>query len=317
MVAAISFSAALGAAPAKAVAEDLYARIHILLKNGQANDALAALQTMLATNSQDAQAHNLLCRVHYEQQQWADATRECETAVKLSPNNSEFHDWLGRAYGEQAQRASMLSAYGLAKKVHAEFEQAAALDPHNVQALVDLGEFSVDAPGFLGGGIDKAQAIAGKLQPLDAGKSHILLAAIASKNKDTSTAERELKLAVAQSKSPAKAWMALASFYGKQNNLSAMVQAVQSGVSADKSHGSALVEGAGTLMRYKQNPGQAESMLRQYLASTDKSEDAPAFQVHVQLGNLLAEQGNKQAAQQEYAAAQAMASGYAIGHHAK
>jgi hypothetical protein len=51
-------------------------------------------------------------------------------------------------------------------------------------------------------------------------------------------------------------------------------------------------------------------MLRQYLASHDQSEDAPAFQVRVQLGNLLAANGDKTEATKEFAAAHTLASDY-------
>jgi Flp pilus assembly protein TadD len=289
-----------------------------LLSQGKANIAIAVLQEALSANPQDAQAHNLLCRVYYQEERWSDAVRECQTAVQLDHNNSEYHDWLGRVYGEQAQRAAMLTAYGLAKKVHAEFVAAVQLDPHNVPALCDLGEFTVDAPGFLGGGLDKAGAIAAQLRPLDAGKYHWLLAKIAGKKKDPATAERELKLAIASSKAPAEAWMDLASFYGRQGDLPAMEQAVQRGRTADRAPGAALVDGASILLRYKRNFPLAEQMLRQYLTSDDLTEGAPAFQVHDELGALMARQGRTTEAQQEYVTAQALDSGDAtIRQHAQ
>ncbi len=282
------------------------------LKDGHANDAIAALQKIIATNANDAAAHNLLCRVEYQEKRWDDASHECEKAVQLQPNNSQFHDWLGRVTGAQAEHASKFSAFGLAKKVHKEFETAVKLDPHNVDALNHLGEFAIQAPGFLGGGMDKAKSVRQQLQPLNAEKYHAFRADMAMKNKDATGAEKELKLAIASSKTPAHAWMELARFYAHQKNIAAMESAIRSGMSADPQHSEACVEGASLLIRQKQNPAQAEQMLRAYLASSNQSEDAPAFQVHVKLGNLLAHQGNKAAAQQQYAAAHALATDYAI-----
>lgn len=54
----------------------------------------------------------------------------------------------------------------------------------------------------------------------------------------------------------------------------------------------------------------SEQMLRQYLASGQQSEDAPVFQVYVQLGNLLASDGDRAGAEQQYAAAHNLASNY-------
>ncbi len=288
-----------------------YTRIRALLNNGHANDAITALHMVLSIHPQDATAHNLLCRVEYQEERWADAIPECEAAVKLQPLNSQFHLWLGRVYGQQAQHGSKWAAFGLARKVHAEFQSAVQLDPRDIAALADLAEYETEAPGFLGGGLDKAQTTALLLQPLDAEKYHELLAKIAFKQKDIPTAEREMQLAVEQSKFPASAWMHLAGFRAWQKNRPAMELALQQGRNADPNHGIAWVEGASVLIRYKQNFPIAEQMLRKYLASSNQSENAPAFQVHTQLGKLLALQGNKSDAQREFSAAHALASDYA------
>ncbi len=294
---------------------DRHHSVQELIARGHADEAIAALLPLIAADPQNATAHNLLCRVQYQEERWPEAIRECETAVHLQPGNSEFHDWLGRADGQQAQRVSMFSAFGLARKVRAEFQTAVQLDPRNVAALCDLGEFDVEAPGFLGGGLDRAASIAQQLQPLNAEKYHELLARVAMKKKDIPSAERELKFSVAQAKAPAAAWMRLAGFYARRQNFPAMEQSIQSGMAADPGKGIAWVEGASILIHYKQNLPLAERMLRAYLASPNQSEDAPAFQVQVTLAHLLASQGNKAAALQEDAAAQALASDYAAARH--
>jgi Flp pilus assembly protein TadD len=60
-----------------------------------------------------------------------------------------------------------------------------------------------------------------------------------------------------------------------------------------------------------QSPQLAVDLLREYLASPAKSDDAPAFKVRLQLGNLLAHHGDVASARREYAAAAALAPNYA------
>jgi predicted Zn-dependent protease len=280
------------------------------LKNGHADDAIALLQQDLSKNSTNAADHGLLCRVYIQEEQWKEAEQECNHAVELQPNNSSYHQWLGRAYGDAAAHASLTSAYSLAKKVHAEFETAVRLDPTNQSALSDLGEYLIDVPRILGGGPDHAEKIAQQLQPLNAARYHALQAKIDAKKSDDSGAEQEWKLAIQNSSYPAAEWMGLADFYAERKNYPAMQQAIQSGIAADPGNGPALVLGATLLIEKHKNPAQAEQMLRQYLASRQQSEDAPAFQVQVQLGKLLAENGDKTEAAQEFAAAHALASDY-------
>src|SRR6185437_731725 len=280
------------------------------LNNGHANDAIALLQEDLSRDSANAADHDLLCRVYIQEEQWTPAEQVCNRAVELEPNNSRYHEWLGRAYGGAAAHASLPSAYSLAKKVHAEFEAAVRLDPTNQSALSDLGEYLIDVPRILGGGPDHAEEIAKQLQPLNAARYHALQAKIDAKRSDHSGAEQQWKLAIQTSSYPADEWMGLAEFYADRKNFPAMERAIQSGIAADPSDGHALVRGATLLIVKHKDPAQSEQMLRRYLASHRQSEEAPAFQVQVQLGKLQAANGDKTEAANQFAAAHALASEY-------
>ena len=100
-----------------------------MLNAGRADDAIRTLQQQIAQSPSDAEAHNLLCRGYYMLDEWDPAVAECERARDLDPNNSLYHLWLGRAYGEKADHAGFLSGASLAKKVRVEFERAVELDP--------------------------------------------------------------------------------------------------------------------------------------------------------------------------------------------
>ncbi len=282
------------------------------LNLGRADAALVRLDAALIQNQNDAEAHNLRCRVYYQEEQWDQAIADCEAAVKLDPGNSNDHLWLGRAYGQKAAHVSMMSAYKLARKVAAEFAQAVQLDPHNADALADLGEFDVSAPAVVGGGRNRAEAVEQQLQSVNPGDALTLAARIAENRKDYAAAEADYKAAIAQASDQADAWMDLAAFYQRRGRLADMDAAAHTGASLDRRHGVALVDGAATLAKAGQEPQTAIRWLQQYLNSHAQSEDAPAFAVHAQLARLLQDQGNAQAAQDEIAAAHALASGYRV-----
>jgi tetratricopeptide (TPR) repeat protein len=286
------------------------AAAYILLQRGDADKAIAALQNILAASPQDATTHNLLCRAFYEEHRWPEAIDECQRAVALDPNQSEFHTWLGRSYGEAAEHASLFAAFNLARKVHTEFEAAVQLAPQSVAALSDLGEYAVEAPGFLGGGLDKAERIAKQLQPLSAEAYHAQMARIAHKRKDPQSQERELKLAIAQSPAPGHAWMQLASFEAWRGAYPSMEQAIRSGLAADPQRDGALVDGASILIRHKYDVELAKNLLQMYIASRHTTEETPVFVAEAMLGRLLRQQGDIAGAEKEFAAAHALASGY-------
>jgi tetratricopeptide (TPR) repeat protein len=283
------------------------------LNQGRADEGLQALDAVLAQEPHNAEAHNLRCRIYLQEQRWSDAIKSCQAAVKLEPDNSNYHLWLARAIGEKADRVSFITAFRMAKQIHQEFETAAKLGPHNANALSDLGEFYVDAPGIVGGGIDKAEPVAQQLEAFAPDRAHYLRARIAEGRKDYARAEEEYKAAIAASKDPADAWMDLASFYRKRQRWDDMIQAVHKGAESDTRHGVASADGASVLIRAGRELPFARQLLEQYLASSHKSEDAPAFQTHVQLGKLLTTLGDAPGAQQQFAAAVELAKDYKAG----
>jgi tetratricopeptide (TPR) repeat protein len=281
-----------------------------LLQQGRVDEAAATLHTVLAAQPGDAQAHQLLCRIYYTQDMADGAIHECELAVSNAPSSSDNQMWLGRAYGFKASHANPFHALNLAVKVRVAFEHAVQLDPENVQAMSDLGEFYVAAPSLIGGGLDKAQALAATMQPHFPAQTHRLLALIAEKKKDNTAAEAEFSSAVAAGKTP-ESYIDLGQFYQRHNQPDKMLEALQSGVAADHRKGPALVDAASILTEAHRSPELAETLLRAYLSSSAKTDDAPAFKVHVQLGHLLAQNGDPAGAHREYATALTLASKYA------
>jgi tetratricopeptide (TPR) repeat protein len=283
--------------------------------HGRADDALRTLDGTLQSNSGDAAAWNLQCRIYLAQGRWEGAIASCGRAVQIAPGSSEYHLWLGRAYGEKASHAKLVAAYQTAKLAHAEFETAVALDGQNREALSDLGQYYVEAPRFLGGGRAKAQGLVARLNALDPARADELRARIAEAQKDYAGAEQNWRVKIAASQSSpeaaAQAWMDLGSFYRRRGRWDEMLAALKSGAAADTRHGPALVDGASTLIESGHEPALAAQWLREYLEGNALSETAPAFAVHAELGNLLKKQGDVSAADREFAAAHALSANYA------
>ena len=285
------------------------AQANAALQAGQADRALAILASMPSS----AESHNLRCRVFFTLEQWATAAEECEQAVRLDPNSSLDHMWLGRTLGEKAGRASFLSAYSLAKRVRGEFEIAVRLNPRSAEALADLGEFYYDAPGIVGGGEDKAYRIADQLDKVSPSRAYELRGRIAEKRKDFDTAEREFKQAVSVDPHPAFPWTTLASFYHRRSRWSDMDAALKNVLKAsehDHHAGVALYDGASVLIAAKRNPELAVRMLEEYIAEPFKSEEAPACAAFTRLARLKAQLGDLPEARRDRGEALKLAHAY-------
>jgi tetratricopeptide (TPR) repeat protein len=287
--------------------------VNAALQAGEADKALGLLDPVVTQDNAPAEAHNLECRVRLVVGELDRAVSECEKAVALDPDNAWEHVWLGRALGEKADRASFLSAYALAKRVRNEFNEAVRLDPQNAEALASLGEFDCSAPGIVGGGLDKAEDVAAQLEKVDPPKAHELLATIAEQRKDYDAAEHEFRRAIETGTHPAYQWMALASYYRRRQRWTEMAAAVRGGVNAeqrDHRAAPALFNGASTLAKAGRELPLAARMMEDYLASADKSEDAPAFVAYWRLAQVREQMGDSSAADRDRAAALAMAHDY-------
>jgi tetratricopeptide (TPR) repeat protein len=280
------------------------------LQEGRVDDAATILRAAIGADAKDGFAHQLLCRVYYAQSLADEAIHECELAVASpSANNEQASDsqlWLGRSYGLKARHAGPFAGYKLARKVQASFARAVELNPSSISALNDLGEYDVSAPFIVGGGTDKAQALAYRMMPRYPGAAHLLLARIAQSNDDSKTAEAEFRQEVAIERSP-EAWIDLAQFYQTHKRPDEAVAAIRSALAVDRAHGPALVDAASILTAAHRDPELAERCLRDYLSSHAKSDAAPAFKVHLQLARLLTERGKTKEANREEEAAAALA----------
>lgn len=274
-----------------------------LLATGHVDEAIATLDHQINAEPNDAVAHNLLCRAYFSLGDWDRGIRDCERAVALDPNNSQFHLWLGRIYGEKADRVSFFTAAGLAKRVVREFEAAVHLNPGSVDARTDLAEFYLEAPGIVGGGRDKAEQQADSLQSLDPAKAHWVNARIAEKKHDTAEAEKEYRAAIDVSHGAASAWLNLGLFYRHSQRWDDMEQALLHVRSATLDRPDALVDAAEILIHSNRNLMEAIQLLHAYMHSSSQVEQAPAFKVHYLLGTASEKLGDRRKAVAEYQAA--------------
>ncbi|MGZ4816388.1 MAG: tetratricopeptide repeat protein [Terriglobales bacterium] len=276
---------------------------------GRVDDAVRTLNARVQSNPADAEAYHLLSRAYFHLKKWDDAITYGERAVELNPNNAAYYMWLGRAYGEKADASSFITAAGLTKKIKSNFEKAVELDGRSVAARSDLAEFYIEAPGFMGGGVDKAAEQARQIAPLDPAKAHWVYARIAEKKKDGATAESEYKAAI-QAGADSDHWLNLASFYRRQNRLEEMEQAVNKAIASPMKNSNSLYDAATLLYKASRNLPGAASYVQRYLSSGVVNEEAPTFEAHYLLGAILEKQGNTAAAAQEYRASLALAGEY-------
>ncbi len=279
-----------------------------LLASGRINDVLSVATARIEHSPHDTDAYLLAAQAYLAIEDWDKALENSQRAVTFAPDNSDYHMWLGRVYGQKAEHSSIFSKMGWAKKARRELERAVELNPANVGARSDLTEFYIDAPGLVGGGVDKARGQIDALLKLDAAVAHSMLARIADKDNDRPRAERELRAAIDSTQDKARYWIELAAYYEKWKRTDDMEKTVNTAMAAPRVRTDVIFYAGEILFRNNRNFPRAEELLRQYLAAPD--EEVPAFRAHYLLGQLFEKQGRKPDAAREYRSALALVPDY-------
>lgn len=280
------------------------------LRAGHADAASGQLQGVLAAHPNSGSAHLLLCRVFLSEGLFSEAVAECQAALANGlDHDSAAQDWAGRAEGRQAEHAGMFQGLKLAIQVHAAFEAAVRLDPHNEAACADLGEYYTEAPAIVGGGTGRALGLADRVERPLPTVAHRIRAMIAERGKEYVTAEREFQLAVDSTHAPG-AMVDLAAYYDRRHDHDKAVAVAREALRADPRCDSSVVGAAG-ILEGQHETAQAEAAMQSYLDHDAQSDAEPTFHVHTLLANNLARSGDKAGARAEYTQALSLASRYA------
>jgi tetratricopeptide (TPR) repeat protein len=266
--------------------------------------AVQLLQEAAAKNPQDGEAYLLLAKSYNEMQQHDAAIASAERAVSLEPENSVYHEWLGRVYGGKAEHAGIFSGLSLAKKTRKEFETAVRLDGGNFSARQALIEYDCSAPGIAGGGEDKARPQIARLAELDAAEGHYAAGNCRRQKKDFAAADVEFAQALDNHPKSANLIYDIGDYAMKHSQPERLTTVANEGQKIAPADPRGKFYRAVALVLTKDVRGDAESLLREYLKRAPTRSGYPRpFEAHEWLGRLYENQGKTQPAIAEYEAA--------------
>jgi tetratricopeptide (TPR) repeat protein len=263
-------------------------------------EARTELSAAAKSDPKNAGAAYYLGRAYLADTAYSDAAKWLERAVDLDPKNSAYHLWLGNAYGSLAQRANKFKQPFLAKKVKNEFERAVELDPNNLDAREGLISFYLQAPGFMGGSVDKAKATAQEIAKRNAYRGHFAMGNIYAHDKDSAAVEREYTRVIADFPDSASGYygaialqLARKQFDAAWSTLDRLTQRRPQDMGVQYQIGRiAAVSG--------QNLDRGEQALRKYLTYTPSQNEPQLSRAHFRLAQIYEKRGQKELAVSEY-----------------
>jgi cytochrome c-type biogenesis protein CcmH/NrfG len=235
----------------------------------------AALRALDADGSQDTQVLLLAGQIYYQLGKYKEASEQLEKASQLEPGSAELFLWLGRSLGRRAETSSVFTAPGYAVRCRKALERAVALDEKNVEALSDLATYYLEAPGFLGGSLEKAEKLAPQIAALDAAEGQSVQARIDEKRQDFSGAEAHLRRAAEMKPRQIDRLIDLAQFFARRGELQQSEQALVEAAEVAPGSPKLLFAQAEMYIRQERNLEEARALLRHYLQMPLTPEDPP------------------------------------------
>lgn len=241
----------------------------------QFTDYQGSLKMLQAIDPKDAAVHELIGQNHYMLGEYKKATESFQKAVAAEPGNSEYELWLGRAFGRRAETASPFTAAPNANKARQHFERAVHLNPRNLEALSDLFEYYLEAPGFMGGGLEKAVGVADQMASIDPAEGHWSRARLAEKKKEFGSAEEHLQRAAEMAPKQVGHFIDLARFLAKQGRYQESDQTFHKAEKIAPNSPQLIYARADTYIQQGRNLEAARKLLKRYLQAQLTPDDPP------------------------------------------
>ena len=254
-----------GASPALDHARKLY----------ELTDFDGSLKVLHGIPEKDAAVYEWMGRDYYMLADYKKATEILEKAAAGDPSNADIAMWLGRAYGRRAETSSPFTAPGNASKARQWFERSVQLNPRNTEALSDLFEYYLEAPGFLGGGLDKAEALVKDIAKVDEAEAQWAQARLAEKRKDFNSVEEHLRRAIDASPQRIGRFIDLAKFLAKQGRYQESDQSLEQAEKIAPNSPRLVYAKADLYIKGKRNLDVAKKLLQQYMSMSLSPDDPP------------------------------------------
>jgi tetratricopeptide (TPR) repeat protein len=236
-------------------------------------DYEGSLKLLLALPDKEAPVYDLIGRNQFMLGEFKKASESYQQALTADPSNSDYEHQLGKAFGKRAETASPFTAPGLASKARQHFEKAVALNPKNKDAVDDLFEYYLEAPGFLGGGLNKAAQLAESIAALDPAEGLWAQARIAERRKDYGKAEEQLRRAMQAAPMQVGRVVDLAKFLSKEGRIEESEQTFRAAERIAPNNPRLLYHRAETYIKAGRNIETARELLKRYLSATLSPDD--------------------------------------------
>lgn len=247
-----------------------------------------------------ATAQYYLGRIAFDENKVDDAADYFEEAIDKNEAVAEYHNWYGNALGRIAQNANVVRQGMLAPKMKSAWEKAVKLNPRYIDPRQSLIQFYLQAPGFMGGSVDKAKEMAKEIIKVKPGEGHRQMGNIYLHEKNNVEAEKEF---IAMAKVDPAMAPGLANFYISQKQYQKAFDLFEEDLKKNPENMLTVYQIGRASAISGQQLDRGEACLKKYLTYTPKPEEPSHGGANMRLAQIQEKRGNKAEAKKLYEAA--------------
>jgi len=300
LVLAASFAPAPpGSCEEPAQVDSLLARAERALDAGDADLAEGLFEDVLSISKGEHRAEHGLAVVGLVRDDFEAVIEHARKAIKRDKKNSEYHMTLARGYGMKAMEGGLASAF-YAGKYKGECELAIECDPRNIDAHMGVLQFYVMAPGFLGGGLDKAEETVATIAALDPFAGHQAWAFVARQSDDLEGAEAAYLTAARIDTLDPEGWQPLGMFYIEVSRYEDAIAVAERVLRLDPDEPGAVYQLAKAHLLLGDDLRAAEAGFLRYIESDGRPRRPSLASAHWRLGMVYEKGGDRVSARREW-----------------
>jgi len=257
-----------------------------LYLNKNFNEAKHRFITIFNEDNSNDSAAFYIGKIFFQQGEYDESIQWFERAIAVNDSSSEYYHQIGLVYGLKAQNAGLFKKPGLAKSMKKNVERAIKLDPNNIAARFSLLNYLLQAPGFMGGGKDKAKQQAEEIKKIDEENGYIAMASVYESEKQLDLAENALRQVINMDSTNLDNYMRLGGFFTRTHQYNQAIKTFENIISINPQKMDAYYQIGKVGAVSGQFLDKAESSMTHFLTKAQDQNDDYTIWAHYRLGMI-------------------------------
>ncbi len=264
------------------------------------SEAKKLLGSVKESDKDFAAAQFWLGRIAYDEKKYEDAESFFEEAIEANGEEAQYHNWYGNTLGAIASDANMFKQGMLAPKMKSAWEKSVELESDYIEPRQSLIQYYLNAPGMMGGSVDKAIEMANEIMKLKPAEGHRQLGNIYFKEKNYPAAEKEF---ITMAKLDPAYQSGLANYYLTQKQFSKAFDLFEESLKKNPDDMQSVYQLGKTSALSGERLDRGEACLKKYLGYQPKQNEPSHAGAQMRLAQIIEKKGNKAEAKKLFAQA--------------